>query len=52
MTLLTIAVIKDLSSIGNGGMAGIWVVKSNFFEVWRNDDQAASTLAPLEGFYH
>ena len=31
VTLLTIAVIKDLSSIGNGGMAGIWVVKSNYF---------------------
>ena len=31
MTLLTMAAIKDLSSIGNGGMAGIWVVKNNYF---------------------
>ena len=31
MTLLTMAATKDLSSFGNGGMAGIWVVNSNYF---------------------
>ena len=31
MSLLTMAVTKDLTSFGNGGMAGIWVVNSNYF---------------------